>query len=40
MKSINECIGQELQWIHPRKLSSEYELRGGDELFAYLHWQG
>jgi hypothetical protein len=40
MKSINECIGQELQWVHPNMFSGEYELRGGDELFARLHWKG
>lgn len=40
MKSINECIGQELQWVHPSMLSGEYELRGGDELFARLHLKG
>jgi hypothetical protein len=40
MKSINECIGQELQWIHPNVLSGEYELRGGDELFARFQWKG
>jgi hypothetical protein len=40
MKSINEYIGQELQWVHPKMLSSEYELRGGDELFARLHLKG
>ena len=38
MKSINEYIGQELQWVHPNPLSSEYELRAGDELLARLHW--
>jgi hypothetical protein len=36
MKSINECIGQELQWIHPNVFSGEYELRGCDELFARI----
>ncbi len=40
MKSINECIGQELQWIHPNVLNGEYELRGGDELFARFQWKG
>ena len=38
MKSLNEYIGQELQWIHPNVLSSEYELRAGDEVLARLHW--
>jgi hypothetical protein len=40
MKSINEYIGQELQWVHPNLLRSEYELRAGDELLARLHWKG
>ncbi len=40
MKSINECIGQELQWIHPNVFTGEYELRGGDELFACFHRKG
>ncbi len=40
MKSLNEYSGQELQWSHPNLLSSEYELRAGDELLARLHWQG
>lgn len=40
MKSINDSSGQELQWVHPNLLSSEYELRAGVELFARLHWQG
>jgi hypothetical protein len=40
MKSINKYIGQELQWVHPNLLSSEYELRAGDELLAHLHWKG
>jgi hypothetical protein len=40
LKSINDCIGQELQWIHSNVFSSEYELRAGDELFARFHWKG
>ena len=40
MKSINECIGQELKWVHPKMISCEYELRGGDELFARFQWKG
>jgi len=40
MKSINECIGQELQWIHPNKFNGEYELRGDDEVFARFHLKG
>ena len=40
MKSINECTDQELQWVHPNKLKGEYELRGGDEVFARFHLNG
>jgi hypothetical protein len=40
MKSINECEDQELQWIHPNKFKGEYELRGGDEVFARFHLNG
>jgi hypothetical protein len=40
MKSLNEYIGQELQWVHPNLLSAEYELLAGDDLFARLHWKG
>lgn len=40
MKSINEFIGQELQWVHPRLLRSEYELRADDELLARIHRKG
>jgi len=36
MKSINEYIGQELQWVHPHLLRPEYELRAGDEVLARL----
>jgi hypothetical protein len=37
MKSMNECIDLELQWIHTNKLKGEYELRVGDEVFARFH---
>lgn len=40
MKSINECNLQKLQWIHPKAFSGDYELRGGDEVFARLHLNG
>jgi hypothetical protein len=40
MKSINEYIGQELQWVHPKMLRAEYELRAGDELLARIHREG
>jgi hypothetical protein len=40
MKSINEYSGQELQWVHPNLLRSEYELRAGDKVLARLHWKG
>jgi hypothetical protein len=40
MKSINECTFQELQWTHPNAISGEYELRGGDEVFARFHMKG
>lgn len=36
MKSINDYIGQELQWVHPHLLRPEYELRAGDEVLARL----
>jgi hypothetical protein len=39
MKSINEVIGQELQWVHPKVLRGEYELLEGDELYARYHSQ-
>ena len=40
MKTMNDWIGQELQWLHPNKFKGEYELRGGEELFARFHWNG
>ena len=40
MKSINECSGQELQWVHPHLLLPEYELRAGDEVLARLSYKG
>ena len=40
MKSINECNNQELQWVHPNKFKGEYELRGGEEVFARFHLNG
>src|SRR3974390_3058113 len=40
MKSIYEYNDQELQWVHPNKFKGEYELRGGDEVFARLHLNG
>ena len=40
MKSIHEYNDQELQWIHPNKFKGEYELRGGDEIFARFHLVG
>ena len=40
MKSLSECIGQELQWVHPHLLKSEYELRTGDELLARIYSKG
>jgi hypothetical protein len=40
MKALNDAIGQEVEWVHPHRLRSEYELRAGDELFARLSWKG
>ena len=40
MKSIYEYKEQELQWFHPNKFKGEYELRGGDEVFARFHLNG
>lgn len=40
MKSINERIGQELRWVHPKVLRGEYELREGDEVFARFQMKG
>ena len=40
MKSIHEYNDQELQWIHPNKFKGEYELRGGDEVYARFHLVG
>ena len=36
MKSLNEWNGQELLWVHPHLLRSEYELRAGDEVLACI----
>jgi hypothetical protein len=40
MKSLNECSDQELQWVHPHLLRSEYELRAGDEALARISSKG
>jgi len=40
MKTMNEYKDQELQWLHPNKFKGEYELRGGDEVFARFHLKG
>jgi hypothetical protein len=40
MKSLNEWSGQELQWVHPHLLRSEYELRAGDEVLARIYVKG
>src|SRR6516164_3030247 len=40
MKSINECIGQELRWVKPQLRRREYELRAGDEVLARLSYKG
>ena len=40
MKSLNEWSGEELQWVHPHLLKSEYELRAGDEVFARISVKG
>jgi hypothetical protein len=40
MKSLNEFVGQELQWVHPHLLRSQYELRAGDELLARVYLKG
>ena len=40
MKTMNEYKDQELQWLHPNKFKGEYELRGGDEVFARFHLNG
>ena len=40
MKSINECIGQELRWVHPHLRRREYELRAGDEVLARISYTG
>jgi hypothetical protein len=40
MKTIHEYKSQELQWLHPNKFKGEYELRGGDEVFARCHMKG
>jgi hypothetical protein len=40
MKSLNEWNGQELQWVHPHLLRSEYELRAGDEVFVRISSKG
>jgi len=40
MKSINECIGQELRWVHPHLRRREYELRAGDEVLVGVSYKG
>ena len=40
MKSINECIDQELRWVHPHLRRREYELRAGDEVLARISYTG
>ena len=40
MKSLNEYSGQELQWVHPHLLRSEYELRFGNEVLARIFVKG
>jgi hypothetical protein len=40
MKSINECLDQELRWVHPDLLRREYELRAGDEVLARISYTG
>jgi hypothetical protein len=40
MKSIYEYKDQELQWFQPNKFKGEYELCGGDEVFARFHLNG
>jgi hypothetical protein len=40
MKSINEYIGQELQWVHPHLRRREFELRAGDEVLARSSFKG
>jgi hypothetical protein len=40
MKSLNEWNGQELHWVHPHLLRSEYELRAGDEVLARIYVKG
>ena len=40
MKSFNEYSGQELQWVYPHLLRSDYELRAGDNVFARISSKG
>jgi hypothetical protein len=40
MKSINECIDQELRWVHPHLRRREYELRAGDEVLSRISYKG
>src|SRR5215467_14980313 len=40
MKSINECIDQELRWVHPHLRRREYELCAGDEVLARISYTG
>ena len=39
MKRIAEVIGRELEWVQPRAMKMEYELRAGDELIATLRFR-
>jgi hypothetical protein len=40
MKSLNDFLGQDLDWVQSHRLRSAYELRAGDELLAHLYWRG
>ena len=40
MKSINECLDQELRWVHPQLRRRAYELRAYDEVLARISYTG
>ena len=39
MKSLRDALGRELEWIQPRAMTREYELRDGEETVASLRFR-
>lgn len=38
MNRLQDAIGQDFQWVRPRLLKNEYELRANNELFGTFQW--